>query len=395
MNKFYNFISNEDKKHELYLTGAIVSSKWDESDVTFKDFRDTVENMEYNSTLDIFINSPGGEVFVCQSIISLLKRTKETKNITINATIDGLGASCASWLPMVADNIYIYQGSILMLHKPLIMTFGNANDMKKEIEVLDKIENSEMIPMYMSKAKEGVTEETIRDLLSKESWLDYNEIQQYFNVTLLEDNKKIVACVDNNLFKNYQNVPQELLNQTKEVEKLDNEEMEQTEIIEEDNDKIVETEDNDEVENDEDLENVKKKKKCSVEELEEKLDSANQTIIELNDKIEELQKIADKYNEEQEEKNKKQEEELLDEKKTYYKNKFESLGAKEKYESKEIQNLVNNCVKDKESLSKLNQMVVDMIQLENKNVKKDIIEPISKIENLIPEADGAEKYGFR
>lgn len=216
--KFYNFISNNSTT-ELYLYGAIVSDKWDETDVTFKDFKETIDSIENNSTLDIFINSPGGEVFVCQSIISLLKRAKTTKNITINATIDGLGASCASWLPMVADNIYIYKGSILMLHKPMSITWGNANDMQKEIEILDKIENSEMIPMYMDKVKEGITEEVIKDLLAKESWLDFNEIQQYFNVTLLEDSKEIVACVDKDIFKNYKNVPENLLEKQTEENK--------------------------------------------------------------------------------------------------------------------------------------------------------------------------------
>lgn len=216
--KFYNFISNNSTT-ELYLYGAIVSDKWDETDVTFKDFKEAIDSIENNSTLDIFINSPGGEVFVCQSIISLLKRAKTTKNITINATIDGLGASCASWLPMVADNIYIYKGSILMLHKPMSITWGNANDMQKEIEILDKIENSEMIPMYMDKVKEGITEEAIKDLLAKESWLDFNEIQQYFNVTLLEDSKEIVACVDKDIFKNYKNVPENLLEKQTEENK--------------------------------------------------------------------------------------------------------------------------------------------------------------------------------
>lgn len=223
-NRFYNFV-NDDNKNELYLYGAIVSDKWDESDVTFKDFKEAIDNISNNSTLDIYINSPGGEVFVCQSIISLLKRAKATKNITINATIDGLGASCASWLPMVADNIYIYQGSIMMLHKPLCCIWGNANDMQKEIELLDKIENSEMIPVYMSKAKEGVTEDTIKELLANETWLDSNEIQEYFNVTLLEDSKQLVACVDKDLFKNFKKVPEnlkELLDKPKEEPIIDN-----------------------------------------------------------------------------------------------------------------------------------------------------------------------------
>lgn len=212
MSKFYNFVTNNNES-ELYLYGAIVSDKWYEDDVSFKDFKECIDNISNGSTLNVYVNSPGGEVFVCQSIISLLKRAKTLKNITINCTIDGLGASCASWLPMVADNIYIYKGSILMLHKPMCGCWGNANDMKKQIEILDKIEENEMLPMYMSKVKEGVTEDRIKEILSDETWLDSNEIQELFNVTMLEEEKKMIACVDNELFKNYRKVPEELIEQ--------------------------------------------------------------------------------------------------------------------------------------------------------------------------------------
>lgn len=219
MNKFYNFISNNNKS-ELYLYGAIVSEKWSEDDVDFKDFKTAIDNIADNSTLEVYVNSPGGEVFVTQSIISLLKRAKATKNITLNCYIDGLGASCASWLPMLADNLYIYNGSILMLHKPLSMVWGNANEMRKEIELLDKIEDSEMLPMYMSKAKETLTEEILKNMLSEETWLTSDEIENYFNVTRLEDDKKMVASVDKELFDQYKNVPESLKNSKEEVEEV-------------------------------------------------------------------------------------------------------------------------------------------------------------------------------
>lgn len=210
MSKFYNFISNNNKS-ELYLYGAIVSEKWIEDDIDFKDFKNTIDEIDNNSTLEVYVNSPGGEVFVTQSIISLLKRAKTTKNITLDFYIDGLGASCASWLPMLADNLYIYDGSMLMLHKPMSsIFFANANDMRREIELLDKIEESEMIPMYMSKAKETLTEDILKNMLAEETWLTADEIENYFNVIRLEDNKQLVACTDKEILSNYKNVPESL-----------------------------------------------------------------------------------------------------------------------------------------------------------------------------------------
>ncbi|MDI9216004.1 head maturation protease, ClpP-related [Clostridium tertium] len=217
MNKFYNFITNNDKS-ELYLYGAIVSEKWSEDDVDFKDFKNTIDELNNSSTLEIYINSPGGEVFVTQSIISLLKRAKATKNISIDCYIDGLGASCASWLPMIADNLYIYDGSMLMLHKPMSsLFFANVEEMKKEIELLDKIE-SQMIESYMLRAKETLTEEFLKDMLSKETWLNADEIEEYFNVTRLNSSKQLVACLDKEMLNKYKNIPKNLVD-VKEYEK--------------------------------------------------------------------------------------------------------------------------------------------------------------------------------
>lgn len=217
MNKFYNFITNNNKS-ELYLYGAIVSEKWSDDDIDFKDFKNAIDNLNNDSTLEVYVNSPGGEVFVTQSIISLLKRAKATKNITLDCYIDGLGASCASWLPMIADNLYIYDGSMLMLHKPMSsLFFANADDMKKEIELLDKIE-SQMIENYMARAKETLTEETLKDMLSKETWLTADEIENYFNVTRLNTSKQLVACLDKELMDKYKNVPEELKEKQEEPE---------------------------------------------------------------------------------------------------------------------------------------------------------------------------------
>ncbi len=132
MKKFYNFIAKDNAVHELYVYGEIVggSEKWCEDDVTFLDFKECIEKIPDGATLDLYINSPGGSVFATQSILSILDRAK-ARGITINGYIDGLGASCASWLACACDNIYIYNHSVLMLHKPMTFSFGNADNLAK------------------------------------------------------------------------------------------------------------------------------------------------------------------------------------------------------------------------------------------------------------------------
>lgn len=210
MNKFYNFNFNNNET-DLYLYGSIVSEKWEESDVTFQDFKDKLDQVPNGGILNIYQNSGGGDCFVASSMCSLIKRV-QNRGVKVIATIDSLSASASSWISCVADELRVYDHSIMMLHKPLAFMFDvcNADDLTKQIEVLDKMQNDVMLPIYMSKAKEGITEEMIQELVNKESWLGADEIEQYFNVTRLEGETKMVASIDKELMNKYKNVPEEL-----------------------------------------------------------------------------------------------------------------------------------------------------------------------------------------
>ncbi len=414
MNKFYNFISNN-KKHELYVYGEIIggSNKWDESDVIFNDFKDKLNEMDDNSTLDIYINSPGGSVFTTQGIVALLRRSKE-RGITINAYIDGMGASCASWLPFVADNLYVYPQSIMMIHKPMSTLWAaNADEMKKEIDFLDKIENDIIIPLYMERAKDGVTEEFIKKKMTEETWFTANEINELFNVTMLSDEKNIVCCADKNVLNRYSNVPKELLNRLQEENNMKKDENIAT--IESEENKVentpeqtkdnsvegegVEPETNENINNEkskiEDLEKTIEDLKNEKIELETKLNEANEKVIALNDKVAELSPIVDKYNDKLAQEEEIKNTEMLNEKREYFKNKFEQLGARAKFESEEVTTLISNCIKDEKAMSKLNAMIVDLISV-GVSKPKAKYENVSDVDNLlVTEENAATKYGFR
>ena len=226
MSKFYQFKNETEKSSDLYIYGAITDNKdndWyaSESDVDLSDFKDALDNINDYSTLNMYVNSPGGSVFSASTMASMLQRAKETKHIKVNAYVDGLAASAASFLIMVADEINLYSNSMLMIHKPMSIAWGNANDMQKEIDTLNSIENNVMIPLYEKKAK--CDTETIKNLIEAESWLSAKEVDDFFNVNLLNESKEINAFIDTNLFKHYKNVPTDLkkeANLTETVDKL-------------------------------------------------------------------------------------------------------------------------------------------------------------------------------
>ena len=218
MNRFYKFKNESDLNVDLYIYGAITDNKdedWfsSQDDVDLKDFKEKLDNLDNGSTLNLYVNSPGGSVFAASTMASMLQRAKESKNITIKAYVDGLAASAASFLIMVADEINMYDNSMLMIHKPLSMAWGNADDLQKEIDVLNQIENGVMIPLYEKKAK--CDTDTIKNLINAESWLSASETDSFFNVNLLNESKTVNACIDNDLFKYYKNVPKQFKNEVK------------------------------------------------------------------------------------------------------------------------------------------------------------------------------------
>ena len=211
MKKFFEFKNVTSTEADLYIYGEIVQEKYvdwwtgeeSKTDVALMDFKEELDKIGNVQTLNLYINSPGGDVFVASAMISMLERVKN-KGTTINAYVDGISASAASFLMFAADNIYLYKNSIVMVHKPMSYAYGNSNDMQKVIDTLEKIESSTMIPMYMSKAK--ISEDEVKKLIEVESWLSSEEMNNYFDVTVLNEEKTAVAC-SSNLFDKYKNVP--------------------------------------------------------------------------------------------------------------------------------------------------------------------------------------------
>ena len=207
---FYVYGDIVDEKQPDFWTGEISSTEIDTNEM--KNELDELQNKGIRD-FNIYINSPGGSVFASSTIVSMLKRFKQNTGAKIHGFIDGLCASAATYLLMVADDINVYQNSIMMIHKPMTISWGNADDLQKDIDTLNTIENDMMIPMYMNKAK--VEESELKNLISDETWFTGNQkdkmfIGNFFDINYLDEAKEVTACVNKDLFKNYKHIPDTL-----------------------------------------------------------------------------------------------------------------------------------------------------------------------------------------
>ena len=162
--KLKNFLNKENQKEaDLLLYGVIGDDGYWDS-VGSKEFAEDLKAIEDVETINVRINSPGGDVFAGQAIYSTLKRCKAK----INVYIDGLAASIASLIAMAGDKVIMPKNSMMMIHKPWTFSAGNANDMRTTADVLDKVEES-LIVAYVEKT--GLSEDEIKTLLDAETWL--------------------------------------------------------------------------------------------------------------------------------------------------------------------------------------------------------------------------------
>ena len=202
------YISISDKASngsgEMYIYGDIADEKWYDEDVTPKTIRDALTQMGAVKNLDIHINSNGGSCIAGNAIISILDNYRRKNGTVLNIYIEGIAASMGSGIASVGDNVYMADNALFMIHKPLLAMVGNADDMQKAIEVLNKTEDT-LVNNYMRRFKGS--EEDLRQMMSDESWLSADEAKEWGFVDEIVEGVKVAASatgikIGNQVFEN-------------------------------------------------------------------------------------------------------------------------------------------------------------------------------------------------
>jgi ATP-dependent Clp protease protease subunit len=202
--KFWKFKALDDNTGELTLYGEIANETWWGDEITPKEFKTDLDALGDINTLNIYINSPGGDVFAGQAIHSMLKRHKAHKNVYI----DGLAASIASVVVMAGDTIFMPKNAMMMIHNPWTWGIGNAAEFRKLAEDLDKIRES-LIAAY--EGHSALTRDEIIEIMDSETWLTADECLEYGFCDVVEKEKQMAASIDKTLLMRYKNTPRELL----------------------------------------------------------------------------------------------------------------------------------------------------------------------------------------
>lgn len=207
-NKSRNWFQIKAEGHTAeILIYDFIGEDWFGDGVTAKKMLAELADLKDVTEINVRINSPGGDVFDGIAIHNAFQRHPAT----VNVHIDGLAASIASVIAMAGDTIIMAENALMMIHNPHGFAMGEAADMRKTADLLDKAKES-LVNTYLSRAGDAQDRAGLEKLMDEETWFTAEEAVDAGLADTVGNAVKIAAHFDMAPL-NYAHVPDKLKNQ--------------------------------------------------------------------------------------------------------------------------------------------------------------------------------------
>lgn len=180
--KYYSMVQNGDVA-TINIYGDITSFPLYEGEISADNLSKQLEQLNGVSKINVYINSYGGEVSEGLAIYNALRRHKAK----ITTVCDGFACSIASVIFMAGDKRIMNEASLLMIHNAWTFVQGNAQELRKQADDLEKITQTS-VNAY--KARSTLSEEEIKALMDAETWILPEEAVSYGFATAIEKSGK-------------------------------------------------------------------------------------------------------------------------------------------------------------------------------------------------------------
>lgn len=168
--RFYA-IQRYENSADVHIFGDICDEKWYEEDVTPVGIVNELKNLDVG-TINVHINSYGGSVAAGWTIYQALR----AHGAHINTYADGFVCSAALYPFLAGDDRYAQSTCAFFLHEVSTGTWGYAEDLRKAADEADKLTEIG-INAFVERA--GMERATVKELMSKETWLSPQEAVEY------------------------------------------------------------------------------------------------------------------------------------------------------------------------------------------------------------------------
>ncbi|UOE51394.1 Clp protease ClpP [Mucilaginibacter sp. SMC90] len=147
-----------------------------------------------DSDVEVHISSVGGSAFDAIAIYDLLK--KHPGKVT--TYIDALAASAASVVAMAGRQVVMSKYALLMIHKPMVGTGGNADELLKDVQMLNVVQER-LAQIYMDKS--GLDGVKVNNLINSVTWMTADQALDLGFIDQVEDYSTEIT--NSALIKNY------------------------------------------------------------------------------------------------------------------------------------------------------------------------------------------------
>lgn len=155
-------------KHvDIQLHGVIDGGWLDEEGVSTAAIAAELNQHLDAKTVTCRINSVGGSAFGGVALYNILSSHPGA----VTCVVEGLAASAASLVAMAGTTL-MGRGSMMMIHSPSTVAMGNAEELRKTADVLDKVQSA-LTSIYT--AKTGKSADEVNGLLDAETWMTAEE----------------------------------------------------------------------------------------------------------------------------------------------------------------------------------------------------------------------------
>lgn len=196
-------VKNEAERATVYIYGTI-GEDWNPDDENrAKQFSQTLAELS-PKPLDIRIDSTGGDVYEGFAIASAIQRYEgET-----HAFVDGIAASAASYIAVMADKVTMNDFSMIMIHNAWTIAIGNRNELR---ELADRMENIDSTIAGIIAARSSLDLDQVKEAMDAETWYTGNDaLEAGMCDEVIETGQRIAASLDKAVAKHFRNIPESL-----------------------------------------------------------------------------------------------------------------------------------------------------------------------------------------
>lgn len=160
--------ASADKPAEILVHGPVGKSLWSDDGISGKEFTDALNEIPVSQKVIVGVNSQGGAVGEGLAIYNAIQRRRD--DVTVR--IDGYALSIASFFPLAASRVISPKSSIWMIHKAWNWAAGNADQLRKDADLLDT--HDEVLADGYTR-RTGKSRAEVEKMMSAETWLTGSE----------------------------------------------------------------------------------------------------------------------------------------------------------------------------------------------------------------------------